>query len=62
MDHPDRTVRAGRTSDRNDMIIEAMVLLFTNIEKDKAFYSQLVKGGTGQISRYRKKMCAGSIA
>ena len=28
---------------RNDMIIEAMVLLFTNIEKDKAFYSQLVK-------------------
>ena len=27
---------------RNDMIIEAMVLLFTNIEKDKAFYSQLV--------------------
>lgn len=48
---------------RNDMIIEAMVLLFTNIEKDKAFYSQLVKmEWTGQISRYRKKMCAGSIA
>ena len=28
---------------RNEMMIEAMVLLFTNIEKDKAFYSQLVK-------------------
>ncbi len=48
---------------RNDMIIEAMVLLFTNIEKDKGILFTAGKnGGTGQISRYRKKMCAGSIA
>lgn len=48
---------------RNDMIIEAMVLLFTNIEKDKAFYSQLVKmEGSVKFHDIAKKMCAGSIA
>lgn len=28
---------------RNDMFMEAMVLLFTNIERDRAFYSHVVK-------------------
>ena len=28
---------------RNDMFTEAMLLLFTNIERDKAFYSHVVK-------------------
>lgn len=44
------------------MIIEAMVLLFTNIEKDKAFYSQLVKMEGSVKFHDIAKMCAGSIA
>lgn len=43
---------------RNDMIIEAMVLLFTNIEKDKAFYSQLVKMEMGSnFTISQKNVC-----
>lgn len=43
---------------RNDMIIEAMVLLFTNIEKDKAFYSQLVKmEGSVKFHDIAKNVC-----
>ena len=63
MDHPDRTVRAGRTSDPEWYDYRSNgSAVYQHWKGQGILFTAGKNGGTGQISRYRKKMCAGSIA